>query len=359
ATATSAAAATATAQRAKEHEERSSAIYSQTEELMKFQFMSMSLSYFSSLSMLKTMRGINADTTTAAVTSSADAAAAAAASAAAASLPGIKADKVLEPLKDVVGQEIGRKKKILQEKMDAQEEMDEANAHPFPNEVKFWTKEDVGLFLVALGLQKYRPAFEEAAVDGDFLLALDPNDCADVLGVEHPLHSKKLFLAIDKLRPMTERDRRKKACLFALIPYTRTRARPLPQAAVEREEFADTNRGDDPPDVETVFSQVRNGRLKRLEDSLEKGFLIDTEDEHGNTALMVACQNCNVQLCEMLLRRGADVNHQNGRGNTALHYAMAYDTQGVLGEMLISRGGDDTAANKDGLSCYDGLGGPN
>lgn len=64
------------------------------------------------------------------------------------------------------------------------------------------------------------------------------------------------------------------------------------QAAVEREEFADSNRGDSPPDVETVFSQVRNGRLKRLEDSLEKGFLIDTEDEYGNTALMVACQVC-------------------------------------------------------------------
>lgn len=109
-----------------------------------------------------------------------------------------------------VPRQIGRKKNVLQEKLDAQEEMDEANAHPFPNEVKFWTKEDVGFFLTTLGLQQYRPAFEEAAVDGDFLLALDPNDCADVLGVEHPLHSKKLFLAIDKLRPLTETDRRKK-----------------------------------------------------------------------------------------------------------------------------------------------------
>ena len=45
------------------------------------------------------------------------------------------------------------------------------------------------------------------------------------------------------------------------------------------------------------------------------------------------------------------------RGNTPLHYAMAYDPQGVLGEMLISRGGDDTITNNEGLSCYDGLGG--
>lgn len=89
--------------------------------------------------------------------------------------------------------------------------MDEANEHPFPQEARFWSKEDVGHFLTTLGLRQYRAAFAEAAVDGDFLLALNPNDCADVLGVEHPLHSKKLFLAIDKLRPLTLKDREKKA----------------------------------------------------------------------------------------------------------------------------------------------------
>lgn len=107
--------------------------------------------------------------------------------------------------------QIGLKNKILQEQIEAQEEMEEAKAHPFPPEARFWTKEDVGQFLITLGLKQYREAFAEAAVDGDFLLALDPNDCADVLGVEHALHSKKLFLAIDRLRPLTAADRKKKA----------------------------------------------------------------------------------------------------------------------------------------------------
>lgn len=62
---------------------------------MKFQFMSMSLSYFSSLNMMKQMRDINADTTTAAVAGSADAAAAAAASAAAASIPSLRGADLL------------------------------------------------------------------------------------------------------------------------------------------------------------------------------------------------------------------------------------------------------------------------
>lgn len=54
-------------------------------------------------------------------------------------------------------------------------------------------------------------------------------------------------------------------------------------------------------------------------------FPVDKEDEHGNTLLIVASQNCNQKMCEMLLRRKALVNHQNVNGNTALHFAMAYD----------------------------------
>merc|ERR1712028_110820 len=86
ATAVSAAAATATAHKAKEHEKRSQAMFQSTEELMKFQFMSMSLGYFSSLNMLKNLREINAETTTAAIASSADSAAAATA----ANIPSMK-----------------------------------------------------------------------------------------------------------------------------------------------------------------------------------------------------------------------------------------------------------------------------
>lgn len=62
-------------------------MFRSTEELLKFQFMSMSLSYFSSLNMLGSLRDINHNTTTAAVGSSATTAATAAAAAAAANIP--------------------------------------------------------------------------------------------------------------------------------------------------------------------------------------------------------------------------------------------------------------------------------
>jgi hypothetical protein len=111
ATATTAAAAVATAQKAKEHEKRSHQMFSQTEELMKFQFMSMSLSYFSSLNMLKSLRDMNADTTSAAIALSADASSTAASAAAAANLPSVK--KLTLGADDYIEASIRKKKEEL------------------------------------------------------------------------------------------------------------------------------------------------------------------------------------------------------------------------------------------------------
>ncbi len=109
------------------------------------------------------------------------------------------------------------------------------------------------------------------------------------------------------------------------------------------------------PTVDTVFSQARNGRIKRVEESINLGFMVDTEDERGNTLLIVAAQNRNKKLVEMLLLRGANINHQNAAGNTALHYAIALDPEGSLAEYLIEHGADDTIENVDGLTPYDGV----
>ena len=83
---------------------------------------------------------------------------------------------------------------------------------------------------------------------------------------------------------------------------------------------------------------------------------MDKEDEKGNTLLMCAAQNLNLKMCEMLINRNCDVNHRNSSGNTALHFAMAYDSEGTLAEYLIQQGADDTIENAVGCTCYDGLG---
>ena len=108
-------------------------------------------------------------------------------------------------------------------------------------------------------------------------------------------------------------------------------------------------------DPEAVFSMVRNGRSKRVEEALNDGFPCDSEDSDGNTLLLMAAQQCNKRIVEMLIIRGANVNHQNAQGNTALHFALAFDTQGLIGEFLIEHGADDTIENLKGLTPYDGV----
>ena len=71
--------------------------------------------------------------------------------------------------------------------------------------------------------------------------------------------------------------------------------------------------------------------------------------------MLVACQNSNKRMVEMLLLRGASVNHQNAQGNSALHFALAFDSEGLLGEYLIEHGADDTLENIEGLTPYDGV----
>ncbi|KAE9112432.1 hypothetical protein PF010_g10443 [Phytophthora fragariae] len=349
ATATSAAAAAATAAKAREHEVRSQAMFESTEELMKFQFMSMSLSYFSSLNMLKNLRDINADTTAAAITTTAETAATAAAAAAAANITPVTAalaknktggDAITNLLTTVAQR---KQQELAQQQREQEEALAPGKQQPLPEELRAWTVDDVGRWLDSLSLPQYKAAFREGAVDGEFLIELRAEDMVEVLGVSHKLHVRKLLAARNKLLPLTAVER-------------------VQLDAVNHEANAARARGQEPTggeeislDVDTVFSQARNGRMKRLVESLDAGFPIDSEDDKGNTLLLLACQNVNQRMVELLVTRRANVNHRNAQGNTPLHFAMAYDSEGVLGEYLIAHGADDTIENNSGLTAYDGL----
>ena len=62
------------------------------------------------------------------------------------------------------------------------------------------------------------------------------------------------------------------------------------------------------------------------------------------------------KVAKILLHRGAKVNHTNSNGNSALHFAFAYDTSGEIAQFLIENGADDSLVNVYGLSPYDGIG---
>ena len=329
ATSSSAAAAAATLNAARENETKSKEMFNSTEELLKFQFMSMSLSYFSSMNMIKSLRDINADTTQKAISSTAATAATAAAVASAANIPANKTVPSSEAKSAVPG---SNTQEVL-------EKLTKEKYKPLPESVRSWTVEDVGLWLDSLSLSQYKSAFNEASIDGDFLLELRPEDMRDVLGMSHPLHVQKVVVSREKVRPLNEAEmRQKKAVLF--------------EQSLETEYQEEQHVI---PDVGTVFSQIRNSRYKKVEEALDLGFDPNSLDSNGNTALIVAAQNTNKRIAELLLNRGAEINHQNSQGNTPMHYAMAYDPQGTLGEFFIGRGADDTLENQLGLSPYDGI----
>lgn len=362
ATATTAVAAATTAQKARDHEMQTNTMFQKQEELMKFQFMSMSLSYMSSLGMLKQMKSMASDATATAVSCSADTAAAAAAAATAANLPPPSDAKGGASSRDTAPSHLGSRLQVAVAKAkegapDAtkvdpktQQNADgRGSDEPLPSDCHDWTVDNVSTWLWKLSLGMYAGKFAEASVDGEFLLELKEEDLAGVLGMKHKLHRRKFLLAREKLALSPEEQQRRAAAVKFI-----GNAAPRGNQLVSQENYSAALPS--PEAAGAVFSHARHGRLRRLEECLDEGFDVDVKDEQGNTLLMTAVQNGNKKAVDMLIRRGSALNNMNGNGNTALHYALAYDTTGEIATYLIEKGADDTINNRQGLSAYDGLG---
>jgi ankyrin repeat protein len=74
--------------------------------------------------------------------------------------------------------------------------------------------------------------------------------------------------------------------------------------------------------VEETFSFARHGRCENMESLLSQGVPVDVRDGHGNTLLAISCQNGNKKIAKCLLRRGANINSRNHKGNTPLHFCF-------------------------------------
>mmetsp|Transcript_897 Transcript_897/g.1153 ORF Transcript_897/g.1153 Transcript_897/m.1153 type:complete len:638 (+) Transcript_897:19-1932(+) len=117
------------------------------------------------------------------------------------------------------------------------------------------------------------------------------------------------------------------------------------------------------PSTTDVFSMARNNRYEELKKTINGGnFPIDTTDAHGNTLLLVACQNGLKRVVKLALRSGADINIQNNSGNTALHFCYLFGFGQALGKFLIEQGADETLLNhrqhlphQSGLSGFGSL----
>eukprot|EP00944_MAST-04C_sp_MAST-4C-sp1_P005003 g5003.t1 len=110
-------------------------------------------------------------------------------------------------------------------------------------------------------------------------------------------------------------------------------------------------------DIQAVLSAARHGRVQEVGAYLDQGVPVNIRDKFGNTILAIACQNGLKKMAKLALRRGADINSRNYKGNTPLHFCFTYGYGDTLGQYLISKGADPSIKNHQGTTCYEGLGG--
>jgi hypothetical protein len=153
-----------------------------TETLMKFGFMSMSMTYFSSLNMIKALRTVSAQDTVMAA------------------LADVHAQRAVG-LDTSGGLPSSAPKNPLVEK---EAKVNRLKPGQLPGQqtlqVSSWSVEDVAKWLQTLSLGQYSEAFIDSAVDGEFLYDLTDDDLKNTLGIEHRLHRKKILNCVNRLK---------------------------------------------------------------------------------------------------------------------------------------------------------------
>eukprot|EP00928_Gymnodinium_smaydae_P056672 TRINITY_DN40004_c0_g1_i1.p1 TRINITY_DN40004_c0_g1~~TRINITY_DN40004_c0_g1_i1.p1 ORF type:complete len:323 (-),score=63.59 TRINITY_DN40004_c0_g1_i1:179-1147(-) len=107
-------------------------------------------------------------------------------------------------------------------------------------------------------------------------------------------------------------------------------------------------------DVRTVFSAARHSRHKDVEAALVAGFNPIEVDTFGNTLFHVACQNGNKRIAKLAIKYGGDMDMQNYKGQTGLHFLFGYGYPDI-GEYFIEKGARDDILNESGMTAREGI----
>jgi hypothetical protein len=120
--------------------------------------------------------------------------------------------------------------------------------------------------------------------------------------------------------------------VYAPAPAAPAAATPTVVAAAPA--VADTSRSRQALVVGTAASQflqaARGGQVEALQRLLAQGVAINTRDDKGNTALMLAVTHRQLHAVRTLLDMGADPALVNNEGWTALRLASELDMPGMV-----------------------------
>ena len=89
-------------------------------------------------------------------------------------------------------------------------------------------------------------------------------------------------------------------------------------------------------------------KIKQLKNNID----INNQIMEGNTFLIMSTREGNKNITKFLCEKGCELNIQNFKGNTALHYAIANLFFNLV-DILISFGAKEDIINKNGLRPWD------
>jgi hypothetical protein len=109
------------------------------------------------------------------------------------------------------------------------------------------------------------------------------------------------------------------------------------------------------PGMNLLMQAAGKGDVDALAKELDNGTPINTQDETGWTALMLAAEQCHELAVRQLLERNARVNMKDHRGDDALMgaasaYCFPREPQAQIIKLLIARGADPNSADDLGLT---------
>jgi hypothetical protein len=103
----------------------------------------------------------------------------------------------------------------------------------------------------------------------------------------------------------------------------------------------------------TRHNNLTQSRVQLIELLIAKGAAVNHQDDDGATALMYAARNGDTQAVNALLRSGASVNVADNNGETALMKAAASSCNEETVRALLSAGADFNARDHKGRNALE------